>query len=104
MPSKKLLTTLDKWVFWWYITIMTKKDFEFVAALISAVRDFNDRQTLAVLAGAKFAKDNPRFDVDRFNAACRILDQQPWKEARISNPDALALQAAVQIEWAEEIA
>lgn len=64
-----------------YIIGMTKKDFEFVAALISAVRDFNDRQMLAILAAAKFSKENERFDVDRFNAACRILDQQPWKES-----------------------
>ena len=51
---------------------MTKKDFEFVAALISAVRDFNDRQMLAILASAKFAKENPRFKVEKFMAAAGV--------------------------------
>ena len=52
--------------------IMTKKDFEFVAALISAVRDVSERNMLAVLAAAKYEKDYPRFKTDVFMVACDV--------------------------------
>ena len=51
---------------------MTKQHFEFVAALISAVQDTNNRQMLATLASAKFSKENKRFDNDRFMTACNV--------------------------------
>ena len=50
----------------------TKKDFEFVAALINAANNGTPAPVLATLAAAKFAEDNPRFDVDRFKAACGV--------------------------------
>jgi len=52
----------------------TKKDFEFVAALINAANNGTPAPVLATLAAAKFAEDNPRFDVDRFKAACGVED------------------------------
>ena len=52
--------------------IMTKKDFEFVAALISAVRDVSERNMLAILAAAKYEKDYPRFKTDVFMVACDV--------------------------------
>ena len=54
----------------------TKKDFEFVAALISAANNGTPAPVLATLAAAKFAKDNPRFDADRFKRACGLT----WAE------------------------
>ena len=50
----------------------TKKDFEFVAALINAANNGTPASVLATLAAAKFAKDNPRFDEERFKAACGV--------------------------------
>jgi hypothetical protein len=50
----------------------TKKDFEFVAALINAANNGTPAPVLATLAAAHFAKNNPRFDVDRFKAACGL--------------------------------
>ena len=63
---------LDKGVFLWYIITMTatKEHFEFTAALINAANNGTPASVLATLAAAKFAKDNPRFDIDRFKAAC----------------------------------
>ena len=57
-----------------YIILMkaTKKDFEFTAALINAANNGTPASVLATLAAAKFAKDNPRFDVDRFKRACGL--------------------------------
>ena len=52
---------------------MTKKHFEFVAALISAVKDMRNRTDLAILAAAKFEKENSRFDRDIFLEACRVV-------------------------------
>ena len=65
---------LDKPLFVWYIITMkaTKKDFEFVAALINAANNGTPAPVLATLAAAHFAKGNPRFDVDRFKAACGL--------------------------------
>ena len=52
--------------------MQTKKDFEFTAALINAANNGTPAAVLATLAAAHFAKDNPRFDVDRFKAACGV--------------------------------
>ena len=43
----------------------TKEHFEFTAALINAASN-------GTPALAKFAKDNPNFDADRFKAACGV--------------------------------
>ena len=50
----------------------TKAHFEFTAALINAARNGTPASVLATLAAAQFAKDNPRFDVDRFKRACGL--------------------------------
>ena len=65
---------IDKHPFVWYIITMkaTKKDFEFTAALINAANNGTPAPVLATLAAAHFAKGNPRFDVDRFKAACGL--------------------------------
>ena len=49
---------------------MTKKDFEFIAALIDAARNGVDAENLATLAAAYCAEQNPRFDKDKFLVAC----------------------------------
>ena len=51
---------------------MTKKDFEFTAALINAANNGTPAPALATLAAAHFAKGNPRFDDDRFKRACGL--------------------------------
>ena len=53
---------------------MTKQHFEFVASLINAASNGVAPQHLATLAAAKFVQDNPRFDVDRYMAACQQSD------------------------------
>ena len=50
----------------------TKEHFEFTAALINAASNGTPAFALAILASAKFAKDNPNFDADRFKAACGV--------------------------------
>ena len=52
------------------LKIMTKKHMEFVAALIHAANQGTPPSALATLAAARFAEDNPRFDVERFLTAC----------------------------------
>ena len=51
---------------------VTKEHFEFTAALINAAANGTPAPVLATLAAAKFTKDNPRFDVDRFKTACGV--------------------------------
>ena len=51
---------------------MTKQHFEFVASLIDAMNKGVAPQHLAILAAAKFAKDNSRFDKARFYDACGL--------------------------------
>jgi len=69
----------------WYIILMkaTKKDFEFVAALINAANNGTPAPVLATLAAAKFAKDNPRFDADLFKRACGLtwgeIEKTSWQ-------------------------
>lgn len=53
--------------------IMTKKHFEFVASLIDAMNKGVAPQHLAILAAAKFTKDNPRFDKAKFYSACGLM-------------------------------
>tara|TARA_R110000737_G_C14462479_1_gene465221 strand:+ start:555 stop:746 length:192 start_codon:yes stop_codon:yes gene_type:complete len=49
---------------------MTKQHFEFVASLIHAANQGTPPFALATIAAAKFAEDNPRFNTERFLAAC----------------------------------
>ena len=81
----------------WYIITMTatKEHFEFTAALISAARNGTPASVLATLAAAKFAKDNPRFDEDRFKRACGLT----WGE--IENPMVATLSATGTAAWSE---
>ena len=46
---------------------------EYIASLISAANNGVAPQHLAILAAAKFAKDNPRFDKGRFYNACGLM-------------------------------
>jgi hypothetical protein len=50
----------------------TKRHFEFTAALINAANNGTPAFVLATLAATEFAKDNSRFDADRFKAACGV--------------------------------
>ena len=65
---------LDFFKFKCYIILMTatKAHFEFTATLISAARNGVAPEHLATMAAAKFKKDNPRFDADRFKRACGL--------------------------------
>lgn len=74
----------------------TKKDFEFTAALISAARNGTPAAVLATLAAAQFAKDNPRFDVDRFKRACGLT----WGE--IDSPMVACLSETGTAAWSEK--
>ena len=69
--------------------MQTKKDFEFTAALINAANNGTPAAVLATLAAAHFAKDNPRFDVDRFKAACGV-DSQTDMVACVSDTGTVA--------------
>lgn len=53
----------------------TKKDFEFTAALLNAALKGTPPLNLVQLASAKFKKDNPRFDEERFKEACGYYDE-----------------------------
>ena len=53
----------------------TKKEFEFTAALLAAAIGGTPPLNLVQLASAKFAKDNPRFDEERFKEACGYYDE-----------------------------
>jgi len=55
---------------------MTKRHFELTAALINAATKGVAPERLATMAAAEFAKDNPRFDADRFKRACGLTWSQ----------------------------
>jgi hypothetical protein len=59
---------------------MTKKDFEFIAALINAANKGTDAAHLATMAAAYCERVNPRFDTDIFLAACGTHLPPPPKE------------------------
>ena len=60
---------------------MTKQHFEFVASLIDAANKGTPPQHLAILAAAKFEKDNPRFNKARFYNACGLTSEGTPKVA-----------------------
>ncbi len=62
---------------------MTKQHFEFVASLINSANNGVAPQHLAILAAAKFEKDNPRFDKGRFYNACGLCSDGTPKPERM---------------------
>tara|TARA_R110001583_G_scaffold70203_1_gene198780 strand:+ start:301 stop:483 length:183 start_codon:yes stop_codon:yes gene_type:complete len=50
---------------------MTRKHFEMVAAAVANITSRPDRWLVANMLANSFEKENPRFDRDRFIAACR---------------------------------
>lgn len=51
---------------------MTRKDFKALAESIRTILDPHARLQAAVAAASACAKANPRFDYDRFYAACGV--------------------------------
>ena len=58
-----------------YYSMTTRKDFEFTAALLAAAIGGTPPLNLVQLACAKFKKDNPRFDEERFKEACGYYNE-----------------------------
>ena len=56
--------------------MMTRKHFEMVAAAVAKMVERSDRWLITNLLADSFENDNPRFDRDRFIAACRPTDNQ----------------------------
>jgi hypothetical protein len=50
---------------------MTRKHFEIVAAAVANIVERSDRWLIANMLANSFEKLNPRFDRDKFIAACR---------------------------------
>ena len=63
--------------------MMTKQNFEFVAALIDASNKGVPAFGLQEIACGYFMNDNPRFDADRFRDACGNPLPPPPKEIEI---------------------
>ena len=55
---------------------MTKKHYEIVAAAVASITTRSDRWLIANKLANGFEKENPRFDRDRFIAACRPTEGQ----------------------------
>ena len=55
---------------------MTRKHFEIVAAAVANIVERADRWLIANMLADSFEKLNPRFDRDRFIAACRPTEGQ----------------------------
>ena len=55
---------------------MTRKHFEMVAAAVANITMRSDRWLVANMLANSFEKENPRFDRDRFIAACRPTEGQ----------------------------
>ena len=56
--------------------MMTRKHFEMVAAAVANITMRSDRWLVANMLANSFENDNPRFDRDRFIAACRPTEGQ----------------------------
>jgi len=50
----------------------TRKHFTAMAKILSTLQDYKHRRHLAVMNAENFAKDNPRFDKNRFFRACGL--------------------------------
>ena len=66
----------------------TKQNFEFTAALIHAFKNGASAYSLALIANAKFEKENPRFDSERFLKACGV-ELKPEKGTAVPVPSEL---------------
>ena len=51
---------------------MTKKHFKLIAGLISKIENPAEKKAMAELNAATCAKANPRFDRNKFFAACGV--------------------------------
>lgn len=51
---------------------MTKKHFQLIAAVVQNIRDNDDRVNAAIAFANAFREENPRFDSERFFAACGV--------------------------------
>jgi hypothetical protein len=51
---------------------MTKKHFQLVANVVSAIDDMDIRKETALNFASEFQKENPRFDITRFIEACGV--------------------------------
>ena len=56
--------------------MMTRKHFEMVAAAVANIVKRSDRWLMANTLANSFENDNPRFDRDKFIAACRPTEGQ----------------------------
>ena len=52
---------------------MTKKHFQMVAQVVSAIDNGDTRSEVALNFASEFQKENPRFDINRFLKACGCL-------------------------------
>ena len=55
---------------------MTRKHYKMVAAAVAKMVERSDRWLVANLLADTFENDNPRFDRDKFIAACRPTEGQ----------------------------
>ena len=55
---------------------MTRKHYKMVAAAVANMVERSDRWLVANLLADTFENDNPRFDRDKFIAACRPTEGQ----------------------------
>ena len=53
---------------------MTRKHYKMVAAAVANMVERSDRWLITNLLADSFENDNPRFDRDRFIAACRTTE------------------------------
>lgn len=51
---------------------MTKKHFQLVANVVSAIDDIDIRKEVALNFANEFQKENPRFEILRFVKACGV--------------------------------
>ena len=56
--------------------MMTRKHFKMVAAAVAKMVERSDRWLITNLLADSFENDNPRFDRDKFIAACRPTEGQ----------------------------
>jgi hypothetical protein len=52
--------------------MMTRKHFKTTAVSLRSIKSWSDRMRAATLAAEKFAKENPRFNKDKFFTACDL--------------------------------
>lgn len=52
--------------------MFTRKHFELIAEIISKLENVDERIAMAQKHADAFTKDNPRFDREKFYAACNV--------------------------------